>query len=75
MEGTTVKKIVILGGSYSGLSTAHYLLKHAIPNLPTGEYQVVVVSAASQTSKHSCSIYPPEQTYAIRDTKLTPPPF
>lgn len=28
------KRIVILGGSYGGVSTAHYLLKHAIPQLP-----------------------------------------
>lgn len=43
------KNIVILGGSYSGLSTAHYLLKHAIPHLPDKAfYQVIVVSASSQ---------------------------
>ena len=43
------KNIVILGGSYSGLSTAHYLLKHAIPQLPNGvHYQIVVVSTSSQ---------------------------
>ena len=44
-----LKKIVILGGSYGGVSTAHYLLKHAVPNLPDKEmYQVIVVSASSQ---------------------------
>lgn len=43
------KNIVILGGSYGGVSTAHYLLKHAVPHLPDKEsYQVVVVSASSQ---------------------------
>ena len=43
------KNIVILGGSYSGLSTAHYLLKHAIPHLPNKtSYQVIVVSASSE---------------------------
>ena len=43
------KNIVILGGSYSGLSTAHYLLKHAIPHLPDkASYQVIIVSASSQ---------------------------
>lgn len=43
------KNVVILGGSYSGLSTAHYLLKHAIPHLPDeASYQVIVVSASSQ---------------------------
>src|SRR5271155_219185 len=43
------KKIVILGGSYGGVSTAHYLLKHVVPHLPDKEsYQVIVVSASSQ---------------------------
>ena len=43
------KKIAILGGSYGGISTAHYLLKHAVPNLPdNASYQVVLVSASSQ---------------------------
>ncbi|OJK00172.1 hypothetical protein ASPACDRAFT_1880616 [Aspergillus aculeatus ATCC 16872] len=43
------KIIVILGGSYGGVSTAHYLLKHVIPKLPTPElYQIILVSASSQ---------------------------
>ncbi|KAG4443934.1 hypothetical protein IFR05_000574 [Cadophora sp. M221] len=44
------KKIVILGGSYGGVSTAHYLLKHAIPHLPRDkdDYEIVLVSASSQ---------------------------
>lgn len=43
------KKIVILGGSYSGVSTAHYLLKHVIPHLPDkASYQVIIASASSQ---------------------------
>ena len=43
------KNIVILGGSYGGLSTAHNLLKHAIPQLSDkSSYQVIVVSASSQ---------------------------
>ncbi len=43
------KKIVILGGSYGGVSTAHYILKHAIPHLPEKEsYQVIIVSASSR---------------------------
>ena len=43
------KNIVILGGSYGGLSTAHNLLKHAIPHLSDkSSYQVIVVSASSQ---------------------------
>jgi NADH dehydrogenase FAD-containing subunit len=43
------KKIVIIGGSYAGLSTAHYLLKHAVPQLPDPAlYRVIIVSASSQ---------------------------
>ncbi|EJD49635.1 FAD/NAD(P)-binding domain-containing protein [Auricularia subglabra TFB-10046 SS5] len=43
------KNIVVLGGSYGGVSTAHYLLKHAIPQLPDKEnYRLVLVSPASQ---------------------------
>ena len=43
------KNIVILGGSYGGVSTAHYLLKHAVPHLPDKAlYQVIIVSASSQ---------------------------
>ncbi|KAI8311740.1 Oxidoreductase ptaL [Colletotrichum sp. SAR11_59] len=42
------KNIVILGGSYSGVSTAHYLLRHVIPDLAAEEgYQVVLVSSSS----------------------------
>ncbi|KAL0932273.1 amid-like mitochondrial oxidoreductase [Colletotrichum truncatum] len=45
----TKKNIVILGGSYGGVSTAHYLLKHAIPQLPVeAGYKIVLVSASSQ---------------------------
>ncbi|KAF2691748.1 FAD/NAD(P)-binding domain-containing protein [Lentithecium fluviatile CBS 122367] len=43
------KNIVILGGSYAGISVAHYVLKHAIPTLPQTEaYQVVIISSASE---------------------------
>ncbi|KAI0105235.1 FAD/NAD(P)-binding domain-containing protein [Nemania sp. FL0031] len=43
------KKIVVLGGSYAGVSTAHYLLKHAIPKLPDPKsYQIVLISTSSQ---------------------------
>ena len=43
------KNIVILGGSYGGLSTAHYLLKHAVPQLPDkASYHVLLVSPSSQ---------------------------
>jgi NADH dehydrogenase FAD-containing subunit len=43
------KKIVILGGSFAGVSTAHYLLKHVVPHLPDkASYQVIIASASSQ---------------------------
>ncbi|KAL9044769.1 MAG: hypothetical protein Q9214_002116 [Letrouitia sp. 1 TL-2023] len=43
------KKIIIIGGSYGGVSTAHYLLKHVIPQLPkTTLYRIIIVSASSQ---------------------------
>lgn len=42
------KNIVILGGSYGGVSTAHYLLRHIIPDLAAEQgYQVVLVSSSS----------------------------
>ncbi|KKK23534.1 hypothetical protein ARAM_003921 [Aspergillus rambellii] len=41
--------ILILGGSYAGISTAHYLLKYVIPKLPDpSSYKVVLISASSQ---------------------------
>lgn len=43
------KIIIVLGGSYGGVSIAHYLLKHVLPSLPQRqEYKVVMVSAASE---------------------------
>ncbi|KAK1478237.1 hypothetical protein CCUS01_16530 [Colletotrichum cuscutae] len=43
------KLIVILGSSYGGLSTAHYLLKHAIPALPSAtDFKVVLVSPSAE---------------------------
>ncbi|CZR60611.1 uncharacterized protein PAC_10507 [Phialocephala subalpina] len=48
-QSPSQKNIVVLGGSYGGVSTAHYLLKHAFPQLPDKEsYQVIVVSASSE---------------------------
>lgn len=42
---TSKKLIVVLGGSYAGISTAHYLLRHVLPELEDGHgYQVVLVS-------------------------------
>ncbi|KAH8666948.1 hypothetical protein BX600DRAFT_487672 [Xylariales sp. PMI_506] len=52
MAATTpapIKLIVVLGGSYAGVSTAHYTLKHAIPKLPEPEsYRVVLVSRSGE---------------------------
>ncbi|KAI4144842.1 MAG: hypothetical protein LQ340_006514 [Diploschistes diacapsis] len=43
------RNFIVLGGSYGGVSTAHYLLKHVVPSLPNPEsYQVIVVSASSR---------------------------
>ncbi len=45
----TKRRIVILGGSYGGVSTAHYLLKHAVPSLPDKDlYEIIIISASSQ---------------------------
>ncbi|KAF1951710.1 FAD/NAD(P)-binding domain-containing protein [Byssothecium circinans] len=41
------KHIVILGGSYAALSTAHYTLKHTLPSLPS-TYRVILISTTSQ---------------------------
>lgn len=44
-----LKNIVIIGGSYGGISTAHYLLKHAVPSLPDKEsYEIVLISASAK---------------------------
>ncbi|KAK4500867.1 hypothetical protein PRZ48_009059 [Zasmidium cellare] len=46
---TPRKNIVILGASYAGISTAHYLLRHVVPKLPNpDQYCVVLVSVSSQ---------------------------
>ncbi|KAL1837359.1 hypothetical protein VTK73DRAFT_4721 [Phialemonium thermophilum] len=43
------KQLVILGGSFAGVSAAHYLLRHAIPQLPDpSSYQIVLVSSSSE---------------------------
>ncbi|KAE8376580.1 hypothetical protein BDV26DRAFT_265329 [Aspergillus bertholletiae] len=42
------RNIVVLGGSYAGVSTAHYLLKHVVLKLPDPEgYQVILISTSS----------------------------
>ncbi|OHW90172.1 amid-like mitochondrial protein [Colletotrichum incanum] len=43
------KNIVVLGGSYGGVSVAHYLLKRVLSRLPSQDkYQVVLVSPSVQ---------------------------
>ncbi|KAF2027035.1 FAD/NAD(P)-binding domain-containing protein [Setomelanomma holmii] len=43
------RTILILGASYAGLSTTHYLLRHVLPFLPTSlSYKVLLVSSAAQ---------------------------
>ncbi|ORY16523.1 FAD/NAD(P)-binding domain-containing protein [Clohesyomyces aquaticus] len=50
-EDTAPKKtILILGASYAGISTAHYLLKHIIPKLPSpSSYHITLVSPSTHT--------------------------
>ncbi|KAL4801843.1 hypothetical protein BDV18DRAFT_148256 [Aspergillus unguis] len=44
------KTILILGGAYVGVSSAHYILKHIIPSLPDpSSYQVILVSSSKET--------------------------
>lgn len=46
---TNTKTIVILGGSYGGLSTAQYLLQHVLPGLPaTQTYKIFLVNPSTQ---------------------------
>ncbi|KAL8732996.1 MAG: hypothetical protein Q9166_002394 [cf. Caloplaca sp. 2 TL-2023] len=43
------KNIVILGGSYAGVATAHFLLDRVIDNLPNKEmYAVILISASPE---------------------------
>lgn len=43
--------IVILGGNFGGVSTAHYLLRHVLPSLnsTTGEFKVTLISPSDRT--------------------------
>jgi NADH dehydrogenase FAD-containing subunit len=42
------KTILIIGGSFSGMSIAHYVLKHVVPKLPSpSSYVVTIVSAST----------------------------
>jgi apoptosis-inducing factor 2 len=48
-SASSVKKIVVIGGSYGGISAAHYTLKHTISELPNSKvYQVVLVSTTAE---------------------------
>jgi NADH dehydrogenase FAD-containing subunit len=48
-HGSSRKNIVVLGGSYGGISIAHCLLKHVLPALPRKQnYKVMMISAASE---------------------------
>jgi apoptosis-inducing factor 2 len=50
MAAERKKQLVIMGSSYAGVSTAHYLLKHVVPSLPEPDtYQVTMISPASQS--------------------------
>lgn len=43
------KHLVVLGASYGGLSSTHYLLNHVLPKLPSKDsYQVILISSSSQ---------------------------
>lgn len=46
-QSSNQKNIVILGGSYGGISTAHYLLKHVVPKLPDSLLYRVILASAS----------------------------
>ncbi|KAH6666204.1 hypothetical protein B0J14DRAFT_199269 [Halenospora varia] len=42
------KNIIILGASYAGISTSHYLLKHVLPSLPTPTtYKLTLISTST----------------------------
>lgn len=46
---TNTKAILILGGSYAGISAAHYMVKHVIPALPNkNDYSITLISESTQ---------------------------
>ena len=46
---STHQDIVVLGASFAGISTAHYVLKHVIPTLPKeGNYRLTLVSPTDE---------------------------
>ncbi|KAK4542859.1 hypothetical protein LTR36_006048 [Oleoguttula mirabilis] len=56
MEVKGRKNIVIIGGSYGGVSIAHSLLKHALPSLPNAnEFRIILIStAATALNRPAC---------------------
>lgn len=75
---TPVKQIVILGGSYAGISTAHYLLKHVIPLLPPRTHRVMLVNPSTETMcRPACpralisdSMFPQDKLFANIPTQF-----
>lgn len=73
------KNIVILGGSYGGLSVAHYTLKHVIPQTPNKEgFQVILISTSPQVfCRPACpramisdDMFPQEKLFADIETQF-----
>jgi NADH dehydrogenase FAD-containing subunit len=60
--------ILILGGSYAGISVAHNTHKHIIPRLPdSSTYKIIIVSASSQII---ADLHAPAPSYpALSSTK------
>lgn len=73
------ENIVILGGSYGGLSVAHYTLKHVIPHIPNKEaFRVTLISTSSQVfCRPACpramlsdGMFPQEKLFADIETQF-----
>ncbi|KAH7078635.1 hypothetical protein BKA63DRAFT_248491 [Paraphoma chrysanthemicola] len=48
-KSPTSKTILVLGASYAGLSTTHYLLRHILPSLSSADpHDVVLIGSSSQ---------------------------
>ncbi|KAK4452704.1 hypothetical protein QBC34DRAFT_293192 [Podospora aff. communis PSN243] len=48
---TTPKSIIIIGGSFAGISLSHYLLKHVLPHLhqtSPSSYELILISSSSE---------------------------
>jgi len=76
-----VKSIVIIGGSWGGVATSHYLLHHLIPllNKTSPSYEVVLISSASQAfDRPACpralisdSFFPQEKLFVSVPAQFT----